>query len=134
MAHTDVVLQNQDCFGTTGKFLAARFPVGGFGRRRDSWKIDPNQRSGSLFTFNSYLAAALANDSVAGGQSQAGGAILGGKERFKQVSLHFLTHAGAGVLEADHDVLPWDGFAAYERGFIVVGKIDNRGPDSELAT
>ena len=56
---------------------------------------------------NDDFAAALLDNAIAGGESQAGSfaLLLGGEERFKQVGLYFVIHAGAGIADGERGVV-----------------------------
>ena len=81
---------------------AAAGSGGGVGARQ----INFEGGAGIQFAVNADVAAALADDAVAGGQAEAGALAeaLGGEERLEQMRLDVLGHAHAVVADGEHDV------------------------------
>lgn len=86
---------------------AGRDPHVGEGVLGLAWEEHPDGGAGSLLAFDDDVAAALADDAVAGGEAQAGAlaGALGGEEGFEESFEDFGGHSDAGVGDGDDDVV-----------------------------
>src|SRR5271166_4800554 len=77
-----------------------------FGGLIDAREINGEDGAAAGLALNEDVAAALLDDAVDGGKSEAGtfAFFLGGEERLEDASLGFTVHALAGVTDGNHDV------------------------------
>ena len=100
------VFDEEDGFGSAGGGEGNGSGAVGFGGLVDAGEINGEDGAAAELALHEDVAAALLDDAVDGGESEAGAFafFLGGEERLEDAGLGFAVHALAGVADGDHDV------------------------------
>src|ERR1035438_1289463 len=100
------VLDQEDGFGSASSGEGKRSGAAGFRWAIDAGKINGEDGAAAELALNEDVAAALLDDAVDGGKSEAGAFafFFGGEEGLEDAGLGFAVHALASVADRDHDV------------------------------